>query len=152
MVIPSRGFHNGFNGSPEENHPAGEEFGGKGGIVMRIIDLEYWPPPVWRSKGSTGIQPNCSTAVIKDVQLSKQEFLGLAIEDEGREFQSNIGPVEEHLARRICLTLRDAIGKTLSEAETLTVHPIRHLRLSSFVAGNRCREIYYSKRSRVLTR
>ncbi len=88
---------------------------------MQVVDLEYWPPSVWVSAGSTGFQPNFSTAVITDVKLSQEKFLALAVDDQGGEYTTTIGPYDQKLARKLSLILKEAIGKTLEEAGSLAV-------------------------------
>ena len=90
---------------------------------MKIRDLEQWPPSVW----SSAKLPNYSTAILTGVRR-EGKHLKLSVEDQGQEINTAIGPFEDdHLARRVALTLKDAVAKTIQDAGELVVKEIRFI-------------------------
>ena len=80
---------------------------------MHIRDLKQWPP-------SVGVTSDLSTAIIKDVQLGV-ESVALSFNDQGQDYNTTIGPFDQHFARWVVFRLWNAIGKTVQDAGELEI-------------------------------
>ena len=84
---------------------------------MQIRDLIPWPPVFtgWGTRTS-----NYLTATIKHVQAEGNQ-VRLSVDDQGREYNTTIRLDDIALARRVALTLKNAIGNTVQDAGILEV-------------------------------
>lgn len=95
---------------------------------MQIRDLEQWPPSVWATTGSTRLIPDLATATIKSVR-AEEECVFLRFEDRGKVYGTVLVLSDDHLARRVAFTLKNAIGITIQDAGGLEVEPLRYLNI-----------------------
>lgn len=94
---------------------------------MQIRDLEQWPISVWATTGTAKLIPDLPTTTIKNVRAG-EECVFLRCEDRGKGYGTVLVLRDDHLARRVALTLKNAIGTTVQDAGELVVEEIRYIR------------------------